>query len=242
MRPTLSHSAQAGWPRLAGLVLGLCADQPGLAGAAPAVTHLQSAQKLAQATPTLQRAFKQWCSAKPTNLPADVAEQRLQAAETSHQTERAQARPDADRLRTAVLLRACAAHQASLLQPGRVRPVWLHTAVDITELRPGPSGVEVRAKATSPQGPVVNSRITFARGLHHSYFALSNARGEVQCTLVDTHPHAGRVGGWDAAHDGPVVATLAGSMTSTVVELPAVALRELPTFASRAFFVDRSPR
>ena len=86
------------------------------------------------------------------------------------------------------------------------------------------------AVARNVDGPVVNSHLTFAQGLHMACSGRTDARGAVRCTLVDTHPHgpaAGPANG-DEAHGGAVTATLAGSVSPERVELPAVVRREPP--------------
>lgn len=110
-------------------------------------------------------------------------------------------------------------------------PVWLHTRLTIEAIRPGGSGFDVQALASTTDGPARSSRVTFSRGLHHACFAPSDTIGRAGCTMVDTHPHGGRVDGWVEAHEGPIVATYAGSVSATVVQLPAVETRDFPVFA-----------
>lgn len=228
-----------------GLLVALLAaanPSPAVAQAVPAAAHRQAAQRQAQGDAVLKRAFKQWCSVASAPTTAALAAQRLLAAEADHQRERAQPAPDEDRLRLAVVLRGCAAYHASRLLPGSSHPVWLHTQLLLVSVRPGKLGFEVAAQASTVDGPVVNSRITFARGLHHACFASTDAAGVVTCTLVDTHPHGNKLDGWAEAHEGPFVATLAGSVASTVVQLPAVAFRDMPVFANFPSWAVRSVR
>lgn len=224
-------------PGLLGALAAAAAPVPAAAQAVPAAAHLQAAQRQAQGDAALKRAVRQWCSAASAPATAALAVQRLQAAEADHQRERAQPAPDADRLRLAVVQRGCAAYHASRLLPGSSHPVWLHTQLLLVSVKPGKLGFEVTAKASTVDGPVVNSRITFARGLHHACFASTDATGVVTCTLLDTHPHGSNpLNGWAEAHAGPFVATLAGSMAPTVVQLPAITLREMPVFSSGPIF------
>ena len=242
MRPFLRWHGTASplWqgimPGLLGALVAVGCPIPAAAQAVPAAAHLQSAQRQAQGDAALTRAVRQWCSAASAPATAALAAQRLQAAEADHRHERAQPVPDADRLRLAVVLRGCAAYHASRLLHGSSHPVWLHTQLLLVSVKPGKAGFEVTAKASTVDGPVVNSRITFARGLHHACFAATDAVGMVTCTLMDTHPHGNKLDGWTEAHEGPFVATLAGSMASTVVQLPAVALRQMPVFSSGPIF------
>lgn len=211
------------------------------AGASPAPTrvptvgaevHRDAAQRQAQGHTSSRSVVERWCSTASSPASAELAVQRLQAAEAEYRTERMLPRPRADQLRLAVVRRSCAAYHASRLLPGESYPIWLYTHLQIKSVRPAAAGFEVQAVATTVDGPVVNSRITFARGLHHACFAATDAAGVVTCTMVDTHPHGPGVGVWAEAHEGPVVATLAGKVAPEVVELPSVSFRDLPAFAN----------
>jgi hypothetical protein len=216
-------------------LLALVVAVAGQDGPAAHGPHWQAARVLAQGDAAMLAAFERGCS--PAAAPATAAQalQRLQAAEAEHRAERVQLQPREERLRLAVVQRACAAHHASHLQPDLQIPIWLHTRLQLTRITPGQAGFEVEAQASTPLGPVARSRITLARGLHHSCFGLTDNAGVVRCTLLDTHPHGNRLDGWAEAHEGPFVATLAGSVSPTVVELPAFAARAMPVFSASPF-------
>lgn len=217
---------------LASLPAAASSSVPTPNGAA-ATTHLRAAERQAVGDESLKAAFARWCltsSSAPET--AALAVRRLGQAEADHQAERALPRPRANRLLLAVVLRSCAAFHATRLQPGASYPVWLHTQIRIEGSRPTAAGLEMQARATTVDGAVANSRITFSRGLHHACFASTDATGKATCTMVDTHPHSegGMGSGWAEAHEGPVVATLAGSVSASRVELPAVGFLDLPVF------------
>jgi hypothetical protein len=230
------HRRLGGWA----LVL-MCTAVTAAAAAAPAAAplpsvpadaHLQAAQRQARGHPVLQQAVRRACASSAAPTGAAAAEQALREAEADYQRERAQARPDAARLLQAVVLRGCAAYHATRLQPEVSHPVWLHTRLTIDAVRPGLTGFEVQARATTIGGTARPSRVTFSRGLHHACFVSTDAAGLGGCTMVDTHPHGDRVNGWAEAHEGPLVATYAGNVSATVVQLPAVETREFPVFSS----------
>lgn len=209
--------------------------QPGAAGV-PAAAHLQAAKRQARGDAAAMAVFQRACAASQTPGTAALAARQLQQAEADHQAERAQPRPQADRLLQMAVARGCAAYHATRLQPGQSYPVWWHSRLQFDGIRPAATGFEIQARATTTQGAVASSRVTFARGLHHACFVLTDNRGHAACAMVDTHPHGGRPDAWAEAHEGPFVATLAGSVSPTRVELPAVAFRDLPVFASAPVF------
>ena len=203
----------------------------------PAEQHLQAAQRQARGDAPLQRPVLKRACARHRQAPRTAAvwqSRQLQQAEAIHQQERAQARPDTARLLQVVVLRGCAAYHATRLQPGVSHPVWLHTRLRIESLRPGSTGFAVQARASSAAGGALPSRVTFSRGLHHACFTTTDAVGLASCTMVDTHPHGDRINGWAEIHEGPLVATYSGSVSATVVQLPAVETREFPVFTSFA--------
>ena len=109
---------------------------------------------------------------------------------------------------------------------GAEHPVWLLSQLRV--LRPSPAHADdlyVRATATNLAGPVVGSRITFSRGLHMSCFGTTDTRGQVQCKLLDTHPHGPGSEGTHQEHAGPLVVTLAGTADSHRIQLPAVVIQ-----------------
>ncbi|MDH4393244.1 MAG: hypothetical protein QE285_17705 [Aquabacterium sp.] len=205
--------------------------QPPVAGVA-AAAHLQAAQRQARGDAPSMAMFKRQCALSQAPRTAALAVQQLRQAEADHQAERALPRPRADRLLQMVVARGCAAHHATRLQPGLSYPVWWHSQLRFDGIRPAATGFEIQARAHTADGAVATSRITFARGLHHACFVLTDAQGLAACVMVDTHPHGGRPDAWADAHEGPFVATLAGSVSPTRVELPAVEFRDLPVFAS----------
>lgn len=211
-----------------------CLPAPPAAAATPvaADSHLQAAQRQSRADPALQAAVRRACARSSAPASAALAVRALQQAEAEHQHERAQPRPDPARLLHTVVLRSCLAYHATRLQAGASYPVWLHTRLAIESVRPAGTGFEAQARATTADGAAVVSRVTFSRGLHHACFAQSDPSGLAGCTLVDTHPHGDRGNGWAEAHEGPLVATYAGSVGPGVVALPAVATRDFPVFAS----------
>jgi hypothetical protein len=204
--------------------------------AVPASAHLLAAQRQARRDPSLQALFQRTCLLAGHRIDAPRALQMLQSAEADWRLERDRPEPREAVLRQVVVARSCAAHQLTRLSPGSSHAVWLHTQVEILGVLPSAAGWTVEARATTMDGPVVGSRITIARGLHHTCFALTDAAGSVRCTLVDTHPHSGRPSAWAEAHEGPIVATVAGQVTPARVELPAVGQREIPVFMAAGPF------
>lgn len=218
---------------LAAATAATAAQQAGGEGV-PAASHLRAAQQQARADPALTAMVRRQCAGRGAGKPATAAQAllQLQQAEAAHRDERAWPRPRADRLLQAVVARGCAAYHATRLQPGASFPVWWHTALRIDGVRLAATGYEVQARAITADGPVAGSRVTFSRGLHHACFVPTDLAGQAACVMVDTHPHGGRPDGWAEAHEGPVVATFAGSVSVTRVALPAVEFRDLPVFAS----------
>jgi len=213
------------------------ATAPAPAGVAvDAKAHLRAAKRQAHGDHALSAAFQRACSAAATPKTAALAVQQLRQTEADHQNERSQSRPRQDRLLLAVVMRGCAAWHATRLQPGASYPVWLHTRVRIEGVKPAAAGFEIQAWASTVDGPVSNSRITFSRGLHHACFAPTDATGKAACVMVDSHPHGDASHGGAEAHEGPFVATLAGSVSPNRVELPTVEFREVPVFASQPPF------
>lgn len=209
--------------------------QPALTGVA-AAAHLQAAQRQARGDAPALAVFKRACAASQAPATAALAVQQLRQAEADHQAERARPRPQPERLLQAVVARGCAAYHATRLQPGQSHPVWWHSQLRIDSVRPAATGLAVQAQVSTADGVVASSRITLARGLHHACFVLTDAQGLAACAMVDTHPHGGPADAWAEAHEGPVIATFAGSVSPTRVELPAVAFRDLPVFASAPAF------
>ena len=200
--------------------------------AVPADSHLRAAQRQSKGQPALAALVRRHCARTAAPKTAGLARQDLEQAEAAHRAERALPRPQPDRLLQAVVLRGCAAYHATRLQAGASFPVWWHTRLDIHSVRPTATGFEVQAQASTVNGAVVSSRITLARGLHHACFMATDASGQAACVLVDTHPHGGRPDAWAEAHEGPVIASFAGSVLPDRVELPAVTVRDMPVFAS----------
>lgn len=200
--------------------------------AVPARHHLLAAQQQARGQPALVVLVRRQCANAAASRTADLALQALAQAEADHRAERALPRPQADRLLQAVVLRGCTAYHATRLQAGASFPVWWHTVLRIDGVRPAATGFEVQARATTSHGPVTSSRITFSRGLHHACFVSTDAVGQAACVMVDTHPHGNRSDAWAEAHEGPLVATFAGSVSAARVDLPAIESRDLPVFAS----------
>ena len=193
-------------------------------GPASAETHLTSAALHAKGHPRLMAAMAQWCgTATVSPIPLQEQTQRLQAVEAAYQRERQAERPDRARLLSHVVERECAAFQETRVFGGPVLPVWL-----LSQLRPlkpttaHADGLHVRAVATNLAGPVVGSRITFSRGLHMSCFGITDVQGQVQCTLLDTHPHGPGAEGTHEEHEGPLVVNLAGTVDSHRIQLPTV--------------------
>lgn len=200
--------------------------------AVPAHSHLLAAQRQSRGQPALVAMVRRHCARSAAPKTAALALQALTGAEAAHRAVRALPRPQPQQQLQAVVLRSCAAHHATRLQPGASFPVWWHTRLDIDSVRPTATGFEVQARASTAQGAVASSRVTLARGLHHACFIATDASGQAACVMVDTHPHGGRPDAWAEAHEGPVIATFAGSVSPERVELPAVAVRDMPVFAS----------
>ncbi|GCL62882.1 hypothetical protein [Pseudaquabacterium pictum] len=198
----------------------------------PSDSHLRAAQRQARGQPALAALVRHHCAQTAAPKTAALARQALEQAEAAHRAERALPRPEPDRLLQHVVLRSCAAHHATRLQPGASFAVWWHTRLAIDSMRPTATGFEALARASTVNGAVASSRVTLARGLHHACFMATDATGQAACVLVDTHPHGGRPDAWAEAHEGPVIATFAGSVSPDRVELPAVAFRDMPVFAS----------
>lgn len=193
-------------------------------------SHLRAAQRQSKGQPALASLVRRHCGQSAAPKTAALARQGLEYAEAAYRAERALSRPQPDRLLQAVVLRGCAAYHATRLQVGASFPVWWHTRLDILSVRPTATGFEVHAHASTVNGAVASSRVTLARGLHHACFMDTDATGQAVCVLVDTHPHGGRPDVWAEAHEGPVIATFAGSVSLDRVELPAVAFRDMPVF------------
>lgn len=224
-----------------GLILALLAmpDQAGADSQDEATRHLRAAQGQAAGDAALEKRLRAWCSAGAMPRSASAAVAAVRDAEAAYRAAAyAPVRATQKELRSLVVQRECAAYQAARLEPQVRRPMWLFSDLRIVEFRltGGLTGaVEAEAEARNIDGPVRNSRITFSQGLHTSCFAATGVQGATRCTLVDTHPHGP---GWnplgDASHQGPLIATLAGSVSSDRVELPAVVERPWPaSFAPR---------
>jgi hypothetical protein len=218
---------------LGGLLVAAAVASPAAAASAgvEADAHRRAAARQAQGDPVLVAAFQRGCSPASAPRTAEQALQQLRQTETDHQAERAQPRPRADVLLRAVVLRGCAAFHATRLQPGTSYPVWWQSQVRIEAMRPAATGFEIQARAGTADGAVSDSRVTFSRGLHHACFVPTNSKGQAACVMVYTHPHGSRVDGWAEANEGPFVATFAGRVSATRVDLPAVEFRDLPVFA-----------
>jgi hypothetical protein len=227
--------------RALGLILALFVEPDRADAATPdeAVRHLRAAKRQAAGLPELEKRRRAWCSAgarPPSALSAVAAVRGVEAAyrAAAYSPVRATQRE----LLGLVVQRECAAYHAARLEPQVRRPVWLFSDLRIVAFRlsGGLTGaVEAEAEARNIDGPVRNSRITFSQGLHMSCFVATGIQGAARCTLVDTHPHGP---GWnpfgDPSHQGPLIATLAGSVSSERVELPAVVERPWPaSFAPR---------
>lgn len=213
------------------------------APAALAVTadsHRDAARRQSRDSPALRQRFARACAPSAAPPSAALAVQALQALEAEHQRERLQAQPDPERLRHTVVLRGCMAYHATRLQAGASYPVWWHTWLSIDSVRPASTGFEAQARVTTAHGAAATSRVTFSRGLHHACFVQTDADGRAGCTLVDTHPHGDRLNGWAEAHEGPLIATYAGSVSAAAVALPATHTRELPVFASLPAFAAQA--
>lgn len=124
--------------------------------------------------------------------------------------------------------RECLAHRLAALDSAFQSPVWYLSQVRFIRVTHGrgPHGdLEAVAQAHNAKGPIVNNRITFSMGLHHSCFGYTDANGVVACTLVDTHPHGSEDEHKDEAET--VVASLQGSMSDALVEWPTTSTRKL---------------
>lgn len=136
---------------------------------------------------------------------------------------------------SALIERECLAHRLAALDPTFQSPVWYLSHlrfIRVTRGRGPHSVLEVVAQAYNAKGPIVNNRITFSMGLHHSCFGYTDAKGLVACTLVDTHPHGPGDEHKDEAET--VVASLQGSMSDALVEWPTTATRKLATRSGHA--------
>jgi hypothetical protein len=204
---------------------------------AAAEQHRSAAVRQAAGNRAAGAGLKAWCVPQLRAGGAGAAEAAIAAVSAAEAAYRdaayapARARPEV--LQMLVVQRQCAAFRAARAAPSRVLPVWLLSKLSITQMGPAvppETGWWVEAKASHADGPVVGSRITFSQGAHMSCFGLSDAKGVVRCRMQDTHPHG--PGAWSkadvAAHSGPVIASLAGSVSASRVELPAVAERAMP--------------
>ncbi len=197
--------------------------------------HLRSAMRQAAGHTALEQRRKAWCDSRRAPEEATRAAQAVRVAEDAYRTAaNVSTLPKHAVLRDLVVQRECAAAQAARLQPQVRRPVWLISELAFAPVRRASGASEavpVAAVARNINGPVVGSRITFSQGLHMACFGITDARGAVQCTLVDTHPHGPESAheADDEAHEGPLTATLAGSASADKVELPAVVQRAMPT-------------
>lgn len=233
------------WCAPLGLALcGLWGAVPELAlassGASPnahrvtASSHRRAAEKHAGSQPELRATFRRACSSKSAPKTVEEAVNAIRKAETGLQHERSQPNPDPQRLKQAVVLRGCAAYHATRLQPGASHPLWLLSSLTVTGMgyvKPPGKGWWVEAVAQNVEGSVANSRLTFSQGAHMSCFGTTDAKGAVRCVLQDSHPHGpGPLTAADvAAHSGPVIATLAGSVSSTRVEIPSTTEHPMPS-------------
>jgi hypothetical protein len=221
---------------------GICALLPELAlpSALPekplvtANSHLRAAERHAGREPDLRTIFRHACAAKSAPKTVEEAVSAVRKTEAVFHNERAQATPDQTLLTRAVVLRGCAAYHATRLQPGASYPLWLLSSLKVTQMglvNPPGKGWWVEAQARNLNGPVANSRLTFSQGAHMSCFGATDAQGVVRCTLQDTHPHGpGPLSAAEvAAHKGPVIATLAGSVSASRIELPTVTERPMPS-------------
>lgn len=206
---------------LFGASLALAQGQP--AGEA----HLANAGLHAKGKPSLMAAMARWCSPQtPQSTSLQDRSLRLPEVEMAYQRERQAERPDRTRMLSLVVERECAAFQEARVSGAPVRPIWLLSQLRV--LRPTTAGsneLHWRAVATNLAGPVVDSRITFSKGLHMACFGITDARGQVQCTLVDTHPHGPGSEGTPEEHEGPLVVSLAGTVDRRRVQLPAVVIQ-----------------
>ena len=206
---------------LAGASLALAQGQP--AGQA----HLANAGLHAKGQARLMAAMARWCS--PTAAPSTTLQERtlrLEAVEAAYQRERQAERPDRARVLSLVVERECAALQEARAPGAPGRPTWLLSQLRVLPPKTAHTDeLHVRAVATNLAGPVVGSRITFSRGLHMSCFGTTDARGQVQCTLVDTHPHGPGAESTHEEHEGPLVVSLAGTVDKHRVQLPAVVVQ-----------------
>ncbi|MDD0812731.1 hypothetical protein PSQ20_20470 [Curvibacter sp. RS43] len=186
------------------------------AGSALAETqaHLLSAQRHAGSSVVLQKALQKWChghAAPALTLAMSQAEERFKEERTNGKSQQVQR----------LIERECLAYRLTLQDPTLKHPVWYLGQLKVLKVKRGTGdSLEVTARAYSLAGPIVNSRLTFSTGLHHSCFGYSDAQGLVSCRLIDTHPH-GEAG--EADHeptDGILVASLQGKVTQDAIEWP----------------------
>lgn len=181
--------------------------------------HLLSAQRHASSVVVWQKTLQKWCHGQAVqDMPAPALTQALSQVEARFKEERTHGKSQpVQRL----IERECLAYRLTFKDPTLKHPVWYLGQLKVLKVNRGTGdSLEVTARAYSLAGPIVNSRLTFSTGLHHSCFGDSDAQGLVRCRLIDTHPH-GEAG--EADHeptDGTLVASLQGKVTQDAIEWP----------------------
>ncbi len=220
----LVHAAYSEGPALRQALLGLLFLFPWgaiYADTSPAAErHLHSARQHAKSSAQLQKKIRTWCASdmQDSRLISDLKE-ALRQAETKFKAARDSGQVN---LESPLVERQCLAYRLTKVNPEFKTPVWYLSHLQFVHIRPASGhaiGPKAVARASSADGPILNNRITFSMGLHHSCFGHTDAKGQVACTLVDTHPH----GPGDAHKEeaDSIVASLQGVLSEDLVLWPA---------------------
>lgn len=221
--------ARAPWGLRGGLLLCWLAMATGTEARAEVDPHLLSAQRHARASALLQQTLQKWCHGKPSPTGQATADlDSLTRVEKQFRLERESGQPQqVQRL----IERECLAYRLALQEPTFKAPVWYLSRLKILKIRTvADDGLDMTAQADSLAGPIVNSRITFSMGLHQSCFGNTDAKGQVRCRLVDTHPHGGESETVHETTDGELVVSLQGKVSPDLIAWPTASTWSLAGF------------
>lgn len=200
----------------------ICADTPH-----SAERHLHSARQHAKASAQLQKKIRIWCASDLQDSRSNSgliealrqAEIKFKAARDSGQIN----------LKSPLVERQCLAYRLTKVNPEFKTPVWYLSHLQFVHMKPTSGhaiGAKAVAQASSADGPILNNRITFSMGLHHSCFGYTDPQGQVACTLVDTHPHGPGVVHEEEADS--IVASLQGVLSDDLVLWPTTLTLKIP--------------
>ncbi|PUA97270.1 hypothetical protein C8C99_2116 [Acidovorax sp. 107] len=233
----LVHAAYFKGPALRQALLGLlflcpwgviCADT-----SPAAERHLHSARQHAKSSAQLQKNFRTWCASdlQDSRLIGGLKEALLQA-EIKFKDARDSGQ---NNLESPVVERQCLAYRLTKVNPEFKTPVWYLSHLQFVHTKPTSGhGISAKAvaRASSADGPILNNRITFSMGLHHSCFGYTDVKGQVACTLVDTHPHGPGVVHEEEADS--IVASLQGVLSDDLVLWPTTLTLKISPHSGRS--------